>query len=603
MKRHFAAVLMSALACVVAGRASAQTFPRFERGPCGFAPGAWARDVQLECGTLFVAQDRARPDRKSLRLAVAILRAKQPSSVPLVMLHGGPGGAGGVRNLTRRAAGWAVARTRDIIVLDVRGAGLSEPALCPDFIDAGGRALGLRTAARRREAFASAIRACIASLQSQGIDPTAYNTRIHAADLKDLRQMLRISSWDLMGTSYGAGLARQAMRDDPTGIRSVVLESPPVPNISAADHALLVQRLVDRIFGGCGAQPACAQAFPSLEKDFGEVFDELKRKPLEIATTAGPVLFDAERLMIELEFNLGSTQRLPMIVRELRAGDRFRAAQTLIGDGRVNPYFPLTHLVRCGNPGVSTENSIRGELNEPFHVLANDQRERCDYWLPRGRARVALSEARSAIPTLIMMAQFDYRTPLAGERLAPALDHAYVYTMPGETHGEWMPTPCHASIVSQFLENPSRAPDATCVESVAPLVFETKALASPNVTFAIGAAGDVKNPFAGRWTAEVIGMGRMVTFDLKIDSSRVTGTVTAGPDKWEIDDGSVDESTMTLATKSPDGQRHIVFTGTVRGDEIEFLREITVPAGAPPGGPGLFGVAGPRSFIARREGV
>ena len=74
------------------------------------------------------------------------------------------------------------------------------------------------------------------------------------------------------------------------------------------------------------------------------------------------------------------------------------------------------------------------------------------------------------------------------------------------------------------------------------------------------------------------------------------GTVTAGPDKREIDDGSVDESTMTLATKSPDGQRRIVFTGTVRGDELEFLREITVPADAPPGGAGLFGVSAPRGF-------
>jgi hypothetical protein len=162
-----------------------------------------------------------------------------------------------------------------------------------------------------------------------------------------------------------------------------------------------------------------------------------------------------------------------------------------------------------------------------------------------------------------------------------------------------MPTPCHASIVSQFLQNPARAPDGTCVELVPPLVFETNALASPTVTFAI--ASDEKNVFLGRWTGEVPGLGRMVTFDLKIDRNRVTGTVTAGADKWEIDDGSVDEFTMTITMKSPDGQRRIVVTGTANGDEIEFLREITVPAGAPSGGPGLFGLAGPRGFTARRE--
>jgi hypothetical protein len=273
----------------------------------------------------------------------------------------------------------------------------------------------------------------------------------------------------------------------------------------------------------------------------------------------------------------------------------------VVGDGRVNPYFPLGHLVGCGSPGPMAENSIRGELKEAFRVLADDEREQCADWLPLRRASPPPSEARSAIPTLIMMAQFDYRTPLAGERLAPALDHAYVYTMTGETHSEWMPTPCHASIVSQFLENPSRTPDATCADSVPRLVFETTAVASPNLTFAITAAGDAKNLFAGRWTGEVLGLAR-ITFDLNIDGSRVTGTITAGGDTREIDDGSIDASTMTISTKSPDGQRRIVFTGTVRGDEIEFVREIVVPAGAPPGGGGLFGVAGPRGFTVQREG-
>jgi hypothetical protein len=122
------------------------------------------------------------------------------------------------------------------------------------------------------------------------------------------------------------------------------------------------------------------------------------------------------------------------------------------------------------------------------------------------------------------------------------------------------------------------------------------------VTFAIAAAGDAKTVFAGRWTGEVLGLGRMITFDLKIDGGRVTGTVTAGRDKWTIDDGSIDASTMTVATKSPDGRRRILFTGTVRGEEIEFVREIIVPAGAPPG-IGLFGVSGPRGFTVRRDGA
>jgi hypothetical protein len=197
-----------------------------------------------ECGTLFVAQDRARPTGKSLRLAVAVLPAKQPSSVPLVMLHRGPAGAGGVRTLTRRAAGWDVARSRDIIVFDVRSARLSEPALCPEFIDAGGRARRLQTPARRRGAFASAVRACIAKLQSQGIDPAGYNTPIHAADL----------------TSVGCCAFRR-------GISWACHTARP-------SHGKRCSTTPPEFAASCSKVPACAQAFPSLEKDFGAVFDE-----------------------------------------------------------------------------------------------------------------------------------------------------------------------------------------------------------------------------------------------------------------------------------------------------------------------------------------
>jgi hypothetical protein len=72
--------------------------PQFEPGPCAIQPGDWARNVRLECGALVVAMDREHPGDKQLRLAVAILHPKQTASEPpLVLLHGGPAGPGGLR--------------------------------------------------------------------------------------------------------------------------------------------------------------------------------------------------------------------------------------------------------------------------------------------------------------------------------------------------------------------------------------------------------------------------------------------------------------------------------------------------------------------------
>jgi len=60
-------------------------------------PPAYSRDVR-ECKWLIVPEARARPSGRTFRLAVVVYRAEEPDgSPPLLLLHGGPGGAGGTR--------------------------------------------------------------------------------------------------------------------------------------------------------------------------------------------------------------------------------------------------------------------------------------------------------------------------------------------------------------------------------------------------------------------------------------------------------------------------------------------------------------------------
>lgn len=51
---------------------------------------------------------------------------------PLVLLHGGPGERG-IDNSLRPLAAPPLPRLRDVVIYDQRGAGYSEPALCPDY--------------------------------------------------------------------------------------------------------------------------------------------------------------------------------------------------------------------------------------------------------------------------------------------------------------------------------------------------------------------------------------------------------------------------------------------------------------------------------------
>jgi pimeloyl-ACP methyl ester carboxylesterase len=88
---------------------------------------------------------------------------------------------------------------------------------------------------------------------------------------------------------------------------------------------------------------------------------------------------------------------------------------------------------------------------------------------PRMLARIA----RNNIPTLIVTGRFDDRTPTEyARRIAATLSRAYLVELPDEGH-DARGSACHAAIVAQFLDNPARRPDTSCVGVIPPIQFAT----------------------------------------------------------------------------------------------------------------------------------
>jgi alpha-beta hydrolase superfamily lysophospholipase len=80
---------------------------------------------------------------------------------------------------------------------------------------------------------------------------------------------------------------------------------------------------------------------------------------------------------------------------------------------------------------------------------------------------------RSDIPTLILTGYFDDRTPTEHtRRIAATLSRAYLVEFPDEGHDTRAPA-CHAAIVRQFFEDPTRQPDISCVATIPPILFAT----------------------------------------------------------------------------------------------------------------------------------
>ncbi len=243
---------------------------------------------------------------------------------------------------------------------------------------------------------------------------------------------------------------------DGQAIRSVVLPS--------------TQRAFEQLFAACKLQPSCHKAFPALEQDFYGAYADLTKSPLGIPIPlpdgrSDTLWFDGDRLLAGMRERVRTSSglgRLPLLLHELRAGDRLRAAREIVGDGlapRALANRALRELVNCyddyGPTFQNTLKSVNAVVRPPFRrVVSRD----CEEWLPRFRDAATRTPVRSDIPTLILTGHFDDRTPAEhARRIASTLSRAYLVEFPDEGH-DARPTGCHAAIVMQFLEESAKVP-------------------------------------------------------------------------------------------------------------------------------------------------
>jgi len=243
MLRILISILLASLAWPV-WVARAEDLPRFEPASCGSFD---LHEENAECGFLIVPENRDEPGKRTLRLAVAILKSRSanPQPDPVIYLHGGPGGSA-----ISGASRWLdhpLREDRDFILLDQRVTGYSEPALCPqlsrDDMVVAARDLSPDQATAARLALSLA---CRDALLERGVDLGSYNSDGSAADLVDLRRVLGYDSWNLYGISYGTKLALTTLRNSPEGIRSVVgpptswRRARPRPGLTAPEPASIL---------------------------------------------------------------------------------------------------------------------------------------------------------------------------------------------------------------------------------------------------------------------------------------------------------------------------------------------------------------------------
>jgi len=456
--------------------------------------------VQHACGRLSVLEDRSKPAGRTISVFVVRIDppAGQGSADPMLTIGGDigdPVGFGGLAPLPGRVH-------RTAYLMESRGVGHSEPSLaCPEFdrlaIDAVEAPSGDPIF---RQKVLTAVKACRDRLTASGVDVAAYDAAAAGADVADLRRALGITRWNLIGFGSQSRILIEAARQDADAVRSMVLDSPQLPDLP---DALLAERglndAIETLASACAADTACNATAPALSDLFGSALAQLDAHPVTVTTTTAPLALSAGG-PLEIKVDGGALLR---VVRSI-----------LGGDGPANiPQLPST-IASAANAGVSDQllrilgsdltlcagyrptclhggsfslgaylsilcrddapfldlAAVDGDPTPAYHTVFGDNPylAGCVPWAVPPADDVVHQPLGGSLPLLVLVGQFDAFVPdmLVTQSLSDRLN-AYLVRVPAQTHNVLGFTECTLAIRNAWVDAPEAPPaDMSCLATL-----------------------------------------------------------------------------------------------------------------------------------------
>ena len=239
----------------------------------------------LLCGTFEVWEDRAAESGRRIPLYLVVVPAQteDPPSDPVVIFEGGPGGAATQRVIGSIYAG--PVRQRDIVLVDQRGAGKSNPLDCEWNVE-------FREGQLREMFPVDGVRACAESLAGRA-DVRRYTSAHHADDIEELRRWLGYDRLNLRGGSYGTSSMRVFAQRHPQSVRTMfgIGSTSPVRS-NLAERGRWTDRTVERLAAFCANDAQCAEAAPGFDNKLRELLASLEDGPRRVEL-ADPLDADA----------------------------------------------------------------------------------------------------------------------------------------------------------------------------------------------------------------------------------------------------------------------------------------------------------------------
>ncbi len=461
--------------------ASGSPAPGIELKECQLSAPGLAMRVEAKCGTLTVPEDRSRPDGRQIDLNIAVIPAvsRNPQPDPLFFLTGGPGQAAAETYPQLSSAFETINRKRDIVLLDQRGTGKSNPLRCPmpENID-----LTTTTTEEQRAQYAQD---CIASLDA---DLRLYTTTIAMADLDAVRAAFGYDRINLYGVSYGTRAALTYLQQYPDHVRTVILDG-----VAPQDWDIGLyfardgQHALDLLFDLCAADSACNDAFPNLRDEFDEMLKTLETRPVEL-TLNHPVTGQPTDVTLTRELAVATVRLLsyspetasliPLLIHTAQAGNDYRplAAQLLVGGAALASTMSdaMTYSVLCAEDVRFTPEAA-AQANAGSYVgnLVTDSLfDTCAEW-PKGDVPENFkSPVVSDVPALLLSGEADPVTPPSNaDHVAETLSYSLHIVVKGQGHNVIF-RGCIPRLAADFIERGSAdGLDTACVNDIQGMPF------------------------------------------------------------------------------------------------------------------------------------
>lgn len=437
----------------------------------------------LLTATLLIPEDRTKPDGRAISLHIVVVPALTDGieDAPLFDIAGGPGFAATSRAAWYAADSTGYRATRDVVLIDQRGTGKSNPLRCPE----------LESVSKLDDTYdPAAVRRCRDELE-KGADLTQYGTLAAVHDVEAVRRALGYEKIVLLGLSYGTIVAQTYVREYPQNVQcAVLIGTVPIDEKLPLHHARAAEDVLQKLLDDCDRDPHCGEAFPSLRTEWKNLLARFDAGPVRVvySDSADTRMVTLERgpfceAMRGLLTSTTTQRRVPFIIHSAANENFYPFFDPVIPDSAAtSPYAEGMYLsVTCPEGTQRTQNDeIDSETAGTFlgRYGVDQQIGACAEWPTVALSDEALQPVTASVPTLLLAGGMDYVTPVAwAQEVSSRLSDSRVVVIDylghfpeGVAHME-----CLDALILTFLKAGTTVGlDVSCVETMTPPPFVTE---------------------------------------------------------------------------------------------------------------------------------